>query len=210
MEHPTISPWSYDRRLPVTVVLPQVAVPLLSAGDVRTAQVVFLLTVTVNVPMSLAGRAFAARPDRSIPDGLLPLVEWARPAASVAYALLLLSVSPYATGVARDALVPAAVASLVAGALAYVVPGSSTPSGARLRNRRLAGTTWRNETPSFHLARASRVLTPAAVVAVLGGAPVVALVLLLLACGTALTAASIRPRNAVDRTSWHTEQERTH
>jgi len=196
----------YDRRVPISVVLPQLAAPLAVVGDVETARLVFLLTVGANVPIGLAGRAFDGS---GVRGDVGALIEWARPCAAWLYAGLLVSLLASSSGAMADALTVAATVSVFVGVAMYVFPGRSTPAGVRLEQRRRTGRSWRHERECFVLGRASRALTPVSVVALLTGSHPLALALILAAATSGLTAASLRPRNARGYESRRSEQEST-
>ena len=170
-----------DPRVPPLVALPQLGAVLVVAGDPLAAQIAFILAVVGNVPVALAGRlATTAVLERSVAEGI---IEWARPVAAWAYALLLTALLPYVDASVATPLLTAAGANAIAGALMYVAPGASSPAGARLRDRRRAGVARRHEAIVFTASRCARLAVPAAAVLVLAGRPIAGLLSLWAAVG---------------------------
>lgn len=166
------------------------------AGDSSTARIGFLLAVTCNVPVALAGRVAVSGIPGLIPSLKGELAEWVRPVAAWGYGLLLASLLPYLDTSLWTAAILAAGASAAAGALMYVAPGTSTPAGLRLHRRQRSGTAWRHEGVVFVATRAARLLIPTGGGSLLFGHPGPAVLCLWAAAGAELVAASLRPRNA--------------
>jgi len=205
-----------DVRLPAVVIVPQFLAPLAVAGDAPTARLVFLIAVAANVPIALAGRvaigmiaereAASTAAERWFSSGT---VEWSRTLAAWTYAAMLLLLLPHAAPPLDGALRTAAVAVTLAGALAYVVPGRSTPAGLRLAVRGATGAAWAREVSVFTLGRTSRVLPIGVVPGLALGRPVLAFVVMFAAFAAALLSVSLRPRNASGYESRRSEQEST-
>lgn len=133
--HRTAAP-PYDVRVPVVVLVPQVAAVLALAGDAVAARTAFVLAVAVNGPLALAGRLPWALERRSGLPVTDLAVAVARPVAALLYAGTLLIAAPQSTS---EAVHAAAWSSVVAAALLLVLPGDWTPAGRLVRARRTVG-----------------------------------------------------------------------
>lgn len=196
-----------DPRVPPLVALPQLAATLMLAGDLTATRIGFLLAVAGNVPVALAGRLVATLPSDDL-SRARALLEWIRPCAAWAYALLLAALLPYVDVSQWSAVLTAAGANTVAGALMYVLPGETTPAGLRLRQRELTGAMWRYERQTFVASRLAKLLFPAAGVLLVTGRLLLAALCLWGGGAAALLAYTLPPRNAAGPDSSIREKEK--
>ncbi len=158
----------HDQRVPPIVLMPQFVGLVAFSGNPAERRVLFIVIVVVNVFIALAGRMTA---DLAIVPRWVS--EWARPVAAIVYAGLLLAIMPLVVPALTATFATAVGVCLATAAVAYVLPGVSTPAGVEHQMLRASGALAVHEEVAFYTHRiglvAAYAAVPAATVHVLLG-----------------------------------------